>query len=116
MINANQNDFEPNKEDQGAPQQVQGARKDHKNRGARVEVKDVLKGEKSEDKSDSNKEEPELQKEDSEQRSNYFNIPTDKEYGRKNDNENRAPRSLSFKFNSNKRPRRIDLIFSSHLD
>ena len=77
-INANQNDFEPNQEYQGAPQQVQGARKYHKNRGARIEVKDVLEGEKSDDKSDSDEEEPESRKEDCERRSTYFNNPTDK--------------------------------------
>ena len=31
VINAKQNDFGLNQEDQGAPRQVQGARKDHKN-------------------------------------------------------------------------------------
>ena len=65
-INAKQNDFEPNQEYQGAPQQVQGARKDHKNRGAQIEVEDVLEGYKSDEKSESDKEEPELRKEDRE--------------------------------------------------
>ena len=39
-INANQNDFEPNQEDQGAPKQIQGAQKDHKNqeRGSRLKM------------------------------------------------------------------------------
>ena len=58
VINANQNYFEPNQEDQGAPQQVQGARKDHENWGARTDVKDVLKEDKSDNELDSDKEEP----------------------------------------------------------
>ena len=55
-INAKQNDFEPNQEDQGAPQQVQGAQKYHENLGARIEVEDVLEGEKLDNESDSNEE------------------------------------------------------------
>ena len=80
--NANQNDFEPNKEERGAPQKIQGARKYHENWGARIEVKDVLKRDKSYDESEIYEEEPETQKEDRNQISTYFNTPTDEEYGR----------------------------------
>ena len=81
-INAKQNDFEPNQEYQGEPQKVQGAQKDHENWGVRIKVEDVLEGEKLDDELDSEEEEPESQKEDLEQRSTYFNTPTDEEYGR----------------------------------
>ena len=94
-INAKQNDFERNQEDQGAPQKVQGSRKDHGNRRAQIEVKDVLEGEKSDNGSDINKEEPESRKEDCEERSNYFNTPTDKEYGRRKQ-ERKQGTSFSF--------------------
>ena len=45
-------------------------------------VEYVLEGDESDDKLDSDKEEPESQKEDCERRSTYFNTPTDKECGR----------------------------------
>ena len=81
-INANQNDFEPNQEDQGAPQKIQGARKYHKNRGARIEVEDIIEEDKPDNESDSDEEEPDLRKEDRKRRSTYFNTHTDEEYGR----------------------------------
>ena len=61
-ISAEQNHFDPNQEDQGAPQQVQGAQKYHKNWWARIKVDYVLEGAKLEDESDSNKKEPESRK------------------------------------------------------
>ena len=48
-INSNQNDFKQNQEYQGAPNQIQGAQKDNENGGARIKVKDVLEGDKSDD-------------------------------------------------------------------
>ena len=46
----------------------------------------------------SNKEEPESQKEDREQRSTYFNTPTDEEYGR---GKQERKQSTSFSFFQN---------------
>ena len=80
-INANKNDFESNQEDQGAPQKIQGAQKDHGNWGAWIKVKDVLEG-KLNNELDSDEEETESRKEDRERRSTYFNTPTEEEYGR----------------------------------
>ena len=94
-INANQSDFEPNQEDQGATQKIQGAQKYHEKRGARIEVKDVLEEGKSDDESDSDEEEPDLRKEDRERRSTYFNTPTDEEYGR---GKREIKKSTSFSF------------------
>ena len=53
-------------EDQGAPQQVQGARKYHRNQGEWIEVEYVLKGGESSNKLDSNEGEPEPRKKDRE--------------------------------------------------
>ena len=70
-------------------------RKDHVNRGARVEFEDIIEGGESDDKSDSNKEEPELRKEYRKRRSTYFDTPTDKEYGR---GKQERKQSTSFSF------------------
>ena len=47
-----------------------------------IKVEYVLKGDELDDKLDSDEEETELQKEDHERRSTYFDTPADEEYGR----------------------------------